>query len=98
MFLDGVDEPGAARAFECRLRAAIEKPVTVRGRELPCRVSIGVSLVVPGDLEHVDAIHRADRAMYADKRRRKQEADRPEGRARIERPERCGDLSHVSSG
>lgn len=62
------DLEGAAVAAE-RLRLAVEEPSVLleaqeKDREVPCTVSIGVSVVHETDRSMDDALHRADNALY----------------------------------
>jgi diguanylate cyclase (GGDEF)-like protein len=71
LLASGVSGPEQASLIEAKLRAAIERPVSLPGQAIEPRVSIGVSLY-PRDGTELGALQdRADAAMYRSKRSRK---------------------------
>jgi diguanylate cyclase (GGDEF)-like protein len=65
-----VEDGGDAFDVASRLLMSLDLPVSIGGRELPVRASIGVAQLDPGDApaNAIEMLKRADVAMYAAKR------------------------------
>ncbi|MET0727774.1 MAG: GGDEF domain-containing protein [Acidimicrobiales bacterium] len=72
--------PADASAFTERLSRAVGRDVTLAGRSLPLRASIGVAVSREGELSAEAVLSRADAAMYEVKRRSRSQvrSDPPE--------------------
>jgi diguanylate cyclase (GGDEF)-like protein/PAS domain S-box-containing protein len=69
----GVEDAEGALTVARQLLASLERPLTLQGADLPVTASAGVVLVAPGD-DPLDALRRADAAMYLAKRRGRAQA------------------------
>jgi diguanylate cyclase (GGDEF)-like protein len=65
--LSDIARPDDAVAVALRLLDAMRRPLTVAGRPMQSRASIGIGLSRPGDTGRL-IMHRADQAMYHAKR------------------------------
>lgn len=66
-----VDDPADAQALLTRVRGALARPLAVRDDPaMPVGVSVGMA-IAHGDVEVSEVIAEADRAMYAEKTRRR---------------------------
>ncbi len=63
------DDPSILRACTDRVRAALTRPIHVASTDVLIGVSIGCSVRSPADGHLTDLLHRADVAMYQDKKR-----------------------------
>ena len=64
----GVSEPSQAARVRQRLRAAVVPALLLHGRDVGLGLSVGVAISTTGQ-DAGDLLHRADVAMYTDKRR-----------------------------
>ena len=69
-FVVVLEEASAAEAQEIaeRIRRAVGESLTLYGRELAPRISVGAAVVVTGDARPDELLHEADLAMYQAKR------------------------------
>lgn len=66
--LNEITSPEDAIAVATRILTDVAKSVTISGRDISARVSIGIALAVPGSVDTDELMHRADTAMYHAKR------------------------------
>jgi len=71
VLVEGVDAVTGRPGMMDRIRAAFREPVVVGTVTVRLSVSVGVASTSAGDHDADALLHRADRAMYADKRSRK---------------------------
>jgi diguanylate cyclase (GGDEF)-like protein len=71
VLVEGVDAVGGLPSLVERIRAAVSEPVVVGTVTVLLSVSVGVASTTAADHDAGALLHRADRAMYADKRSHK---------------------------
>jgi len=77
VLLPGLSGPTGLDVVADRIRAAVREPMSSIRGGLQIGVSIGCELVRAGALSAAELLARADAAMYADKRRRREAPERP---------------------
>ena len=72
VLLDGVADPLVAQLFADRVASAVAEPLSVGAQVVSLGASVGVALTSGREpLDPAELLDQADRAMYADKRRRR---------------------------
>jgi diguanylate cyclase (GGDEF)-like protein len=66
--LNRIASPDDAIAVATRILADLAKSVTINGKTISARISIGIALAEPGSVDTDELLHRADTAMYHAKR------------------------------
>ncbi len=71
VIVHGVADAAAIETISARIRRAVENPVKFGAVDLPCSISMGAAIAGIDDDDAEKFLERADRAMYADKQKRR---------------------------